>query len=168
MAKSRTSRKIEATEATEAEVLEVEGNDLLDESEPSDETTEASTASTPSDQEAILNARIAELEAKLAAKGSNMITTANMPGGTAPIVAPAVPVANQADKAPVRRYKGNELGKCRHTVYSAKGHRRAEYSLTLEPSVVYHLVLVDGQAQVPDRVADYIRRENPGNALRMG
>ena len=183
----RTSRKTDEAATTPAAPAETAA---------AEETSEAAEA-VSSAKEAVLSAREVALEARLAkldaqeaelakreaaietkaksalgaieaAKAKPGITTSNMPNaeGDSLIVMP--PSNAPKDAPPTRTYQGKELGKCVHRVTSRKAvPARAEFTLTFDISKVYRLVLLNGEAKVPDVIANFIREKNPGNALRV-
>lgn len=102
-----------------------------------------------------------------------MISTTNMPGAEGPlIVAPTkeqvaeVTGIPQSPRQP-NVYRGAELGEQTRNVVDVRDPRPHKLkNITLYDGNVYEVEFINGRAKVPQHVADYIQRENPGNSMR--
>lgn len=185
MAKQRTARRLEVVEASAT---------FDQEDEQAEETQSNSEEAALSARELALQERerkLAAREASLAAgfealteaqrsvaldileappKEASMITTENMPGGSAG----EKPLIELVELAPRRvtevrqpkHYSGNDIGACERTVYLENWlHARQTINVTFAPYEVYSVEFFDGRAQVPQRIADYIAAHNPGGCM---
>jgi hypothetical protein len=96
-----------------------------------------------------------------------MLTTETMPGSI--IIEPPPPPRSVEPQPPtVAQFEGSQIGQQVRDVELTRGYAPVvKLAITFEPQANYIIEFVDGRARVPQRIADYIQRENPGNCMRV-
>lgn len=113
---------------------------------------------------------VAQMGYNVAQPEEPMLSTANMPGGTEeekPLV--ILPSASTQSPIPADKvYSGADLGaQTRDVIDTRNSAPRKICRVTIENGVVYEIEFLNGRAKVPQTIADYIQRENPGGMMRV-
>lgn len=170
--KQRTHRQTDTPRVEESEESEESGDQTSATLERTETLEHNAEIEMLRNQNARLQTALTDA-AKYIEELEQMISTTNMPGAEGPlIVTPTqVQVAEvtgipQPPKQP-NVYRGTELGEQTRNVVDVRDPRPHKLkNITLYDGNVYEVEFVNGRAKVPQHVADYIQRENPGNSMR--
>lgn len=168
--KQRTHRQ---TDTPRVEESEESGDQTLATLDPTETLEHNAEIEMLRNQNARLQAALTDA-AKYIEELEQMLSTSNMPGGseTPLIISPTkeqvaeVTGIPQPPKQP-NVYRGSELGEQTRNVVDVRDPRPHKLkNITLYDGNVYEVEFINGRAKVPQHVADYIQKENPGNSMR--
>lgn len=68
----------------------------------------------------------------------------------------------------VRAFEKDQLGPCERTVALTRNVLpRQRLAVTFAPNQTYSIEFENGRAKIPQKIADYISAQNPGNCMRL-